>query len=128
MKQTFENFIELIKISCKKDPWTKNAGIKGYCHELRKESEEAIEAVEKKDDENLKEELGDILLDWVHICVMAEEKKLFLVNDVIEGATDKINRRKPYLKTGQNLSAEEARRIWLEVKEKEKNYYEQKTK
>lgn len=121
MKQTFEDFIELIKTSCKKDPWTKKTGLEGYCYELKKESEEVIEAIEKKDNENLKEELGDILHDWAHICMMAEEKKLFSVKDVLDEAIAKINRRKPYLKTGQNLSAEEARKIWLEEKEKEKH-------
>ena len=121
MKQTFEEFIEIIKTSCKKDPWTKNAGIDGYGYELKKEAEEVIEAIEKKDNQNLKEELGDILHDWAHICILAEEKKLFSVKDVLDEAVSKIHRRKPYLKTGENLSLKEVRRIWLDEKEKEKH-------
>jgi len=120
MKQIFEDFIELIKISCKKDPWAKNAGIKKYCYELKKEADEVIQAIEKEDNENLKEELGDILHDWAHIVQLAEEKKLFKIKDVLDNAIEKINRRNPYLKTDKDLSLKDARKIWLREKEKEK--------
>ena len=89
-------------------------------HQQKKEAEEVIQAIENKDNENLKEELGDILHNWAHIVQLAEEQNLFKIKDVLNDAIGKINRIKPYLKTGEKISLKQARKIWLIEKKKEK--------
>ncbi len=120
MRQSFEELIELIRKSLKYDPWTKKRGLKGYCVELRTEADEAIEAVEKEDYDNLKEELGDVLLDWGHACMIAENENLFTTKDVIETVKAKLAWRKPYLNEGRTVTKDEAHRIWTKAKEEEK--------
>jgi len=113
--------MKLAKKSTELDPWAKDRGLAGYCKELRKEAEEVILAIENEDYENLKEELGDVLLDWSHACILAEKEGLFTVKDVIKGIEAKLDRRKPYLKQNKEISKGEAKTLWLEAKQKEKN-------
>jgi uncharacterized protein YabN with tetrapyrrole methylase and pyrophosphatase domain len=121
MIDSFKHLIDLCRKSLRLDPWVKERGLAGYCEEIASESQEAIEAVKKTDYENLKEELGDILLDWCHACLLAEEEGLFTTKEVIEGLQMKISRRKPYLSQGRVPSKEEASQIWKMVKQQEKD-------
>ncbi|MBN2458488.1 nucleotide pyrophosphohydrolase [Candidatus Woesearchaeota archaeon] len=116
----FKEFIGIIKKSIELDPWAKERGLAGYCEEIKIEAEEVLEAVRKDDKENLKEELGDVLLDWAHACLLAEENGDFTMEDVISFVHDKINRRKPYLKENKRVSRPDARKAWLRAKEEEK--------
>ncbi len=47
--------------------------------------------------ENLKEELGDLLLQVLMHAQIAEEEGLFTIDDVIKGITDKMIRRHPHV-------------------------------
>jgi len=122
MKTSFERFIKIIEKSVDRDPWVKEKKVEGYSAEIVKEAKEVIEAIKKKDNDNLKEELGDVLYDWAHACKLAEEQKLFSMEDVINSASEKLVRRKPYLleKKKRLLTTEETVRIWKEAKAKEK--------
>ena len=121
MNETFNEFIEDCKKSVELDPWVKERKIKGYAEELKDEVEEINEAIEKNDDSNLKEELGDVLMDWCHLCMLAEKEEKFTVKDVIKSASDKLKRRKPYILDNRKVSKEEARAIWQRVKQEEKS-------
>src|SRR3989344_2773338 len=120
MKNQFERFFEIINKSIEYDPWVKDTGMEGYCNELKKEIDEVLEAIKKKDMKNLEEELGDVLYVWAHACKLAEQKGIFKTEEVINGAMEKLNRRKPYLEQGKKVTREEALTIWKEVKQKEK--------
>jgi isopentenyldiphosphate isomerase/NTP pyrophosphatase (non-canonical NTP hydrolase) len=102
------------------DPWSGTQGVAGYCDEIKKEAEEAIEAARKKDYANLREELGDVLIDWCHACLQAEQAGLFTMADVIKDADDKLHRRKPYLKENRKVELDEAKALWKNAKEIEK--------
>jgi tetrapyrrole methylase family protein / MazG family protein len=116
----FDEFMELRDKSTKYDPWVIDRGLHGYTDEIVKEAIEAKEASDKKDYENLKEELGDVFYDWANACMMAERENLFTMEDVIQGIIEKIKRRKPYILENRRVSKEEAVRIWNEVKGQEK--------
>jgi tetrapyrrole methylase family protein / MazG family protein len=120
---SMQNFNDLVRTTSKSimlDPWAKKRGLKGYCEEIRTEADEAVSAVSKKDYKNLEEELGDVLIDWCHACIAAEQQGLFTMNDVIKGAEQKLHRRKPYLKEGRKVSLKEAKEIWAKAKKAEK--------
>ncbi len=95
-----QNFYELVKIMRKlreECPWDKeqtNDSIKAATLE---EAYETVEAIDKKDFEDLKSELGDLLLHIVFHSAIAEDNKLFNIEDVIKSISDKLIRRHPHV-------------------------------
>jgi uncharacterized protein YabN with tetrapyrrole methylase and pyrophosphatase domain len=120
VKDSFADFYEMLKLDRKNSAWSKDCSLKSRVKEFAGEAQEIVEAVEKLDDENLKEELGDALWDLLFLFVLAEEKKLFTAKDVIEGAIAKLHRRKPWIFDGEKVSKEEELRRWAETKKQEK--------
>lgn len=88
---------------------------------LREESQEVIDAIENKDDDNFCEELGDLLLQVLFHAAIAEEQNRFSIRKVIDGVNQKLIRRHPHVFGGANASSpEEALAMWKAVKAKEK--------
>ncbi len=106
-------------------PWDK-----AQTHSSLKASviEEAAEVVcgvnileETKDPENLKEELGDLLLQVMFHAVMAEEEGLFTFDDVVNTISDKMVRRHPHVFSGVTYATEEEmHEAWDKIKKDEK--------
>lgn len=88
---------------------------------LQEESGEVIAAINNKDDENLQEELGDLLLQVVfHACIASEENR-FNLADVIDGVNQKLIRRHPHVfGDAEAGTPEEALARWREIKVQEK--------
>ncbi|MEM4397972.1 MAG: MazG nucleotide pyrophosphohydrolase domain-containing protein [Candidatus Woesearchaeota archaeon] len=133
----FDDFYSLVQKSINLDPWAKNTKTIGYCKELINEAKEAINAIEKKDIENLKEELADVLYDWLHAVALAEQEYNYKNEDnsdrynsesnielkeIINQAKKKLLHRKPYILDNKQVNLEESLRIWKEQKAKEKNH------
>ena len=71
--------------------------------------------------ENLKEELGDLLLQVVFHAVMAQEEGLFTLDDVIKGICEKMERRHPHVFAGVEFASDEERHAaWEAIKKAEK--------
>jgi len=88
---------------------------------LREEAQEVIDAIEKKDDENFKEELGDLLLQVVFHAFLAAERGAFHLADIIDGINQKLIRRHPHVFAGVKAGTpEEALARWREIKKQEK--------
>ncbi len=87
------------------------------------ETHELLDAIERDDTENLKEELGDLLFNIVFHARIAEEKGLFDFDDVAAGITDKMLRRHPHV-FGEDrdleLSDEHLSERWQALKQQEK--------
>ena len=62
---------------------------------MREEAEEAVQAVDKNDMENLCEELGDVLFQVMLNSQIAKENGLFSVEDVIDGICQKNGAQTP---------------------------------
>jgi uncharacterized protein YabN with tetrapyrrole methylase and pyrophosphatase domain len=89
---------------------------------MTEEAGEAVEAIHEGDDEHLKEELGDVLIQIYFHAVLAEERGAFTLDDVVEGLRQKMIRRNPHVfgdLRGTNPSIEETNEIWQRVKEQE---------
>ena len=87
--------------------------------------EEAYEVAQAIQDENfdeLKEELGDLLLQVVFHSQLANEKKYFDFNDVVTAINKKLIRRHPHIfeKTLKIKTAEEVKKQWDKIKVQEK--------
>ena len=72
--------------------WTKSQTSKTLLPFIIEEAKEVHDAFEKGDIENLKEELGDLLLQIVLQSKIAEENKLFSFNEVIDNLCEKLIR------------------------------------
>lgn len=118
--KSFESLVNDCKKSLQHDPWTKERGLAGYAEEVKEETDEVLQAIENDDTENLKEELGDVLLDWIHTALLAEQEKGFTIKEIIENVNEKLNRRKPYISEERTVSKSQAKQIWQDAKKWEK--------
>ena len=87
------------------------------------ETHEVIDAIERDDSENLKEELGDLLFNVVFHARIAEEQGRFDFDDVAQGITEKMTRRHPHVfgeGRGQHWDAETLANNWQRIKAEEK--------
>ena len=97
--------------------------------------EEAAEVIcginildETGDPENLKEELGDLLLQVMFHAVIAEEEGLFSFEDVAKTVSDKMERRHPHVFAGVDFASDEERhKAWEDIKKAEKEGKEWQT-
>ena len=106
-------------------PWDKaqtHASLKPGCIEEAAEVIGGINILEETGDaENLKEELGDLLLQVLFHSVIAEEEGLFTFEDVAKTVADKMKRRHPHVFTDVKFETEEElHAAWAEIKRKEK--------
>ena len=115
------NNIHMLKDKNNGCPWHKIQTHNSLIPYLLEESYELINAINNNDIENIKEELGDILLQVLLHCEIGMEEKNFMVKDVISLLNTKIRYRHPYVfAKREKVSLEEAQKIWQEIKEKEK--------
>jgi MazG family protein len=78
-------------------PWDIEQTHESLCPHLLEEAYEVIDAIREKDDENLREELGDFLLQVVLHSQIACETGRFDVQQVAEGICEKLVRRHPHV-------------------------------
>ena len=86
------------------------------------ESQEVLSAIDNKDDKNLCEELGDLLLQVLMNAEIAKERGAFEFKNVVQGLCDKLIRRHPHV-FGDEVrpsTPEESLKLWRKVKQKEK--------
>ena len=123
----FENFKQIIARLRAKDgcPWDReqtHMSLKPACMEEAAEVICGINILDQTGDpDNLKEELGDLLLQVVMHAQIAEEEGLFTMDDVIKGISAKMIRRHPHV-FGETVVADsgEVLENWDKIKEQEK--------
>ena len=124
MKKKFEHLVQTVATLRGPDgcPWDKKQTHESLIKCLQNESQELIDAIEKHDDENMKEELGDVLLQVLMNAQIAKEEGKFSIEDVIEYLDEKLHRRHPHVfgDHAKAASAEEALAVWREMKQKER--------
>ena len=92
------------------------------------EAYEAVEAIENKDYQSLKEELGDLLLQVIFHSQIAIEKNEFNLSDVIREIIKKLYRRHPHVFGDKNFSSSaEILTSWEEIKKTERKKNPKKT-
>ena len=113
----FNEFVEIVKRLRKECPWDReqtNDSIKAATIE---EAYEVVEAIEKGNYDDLKNELGDLLLHVVFHTIIASETHNFTIEQVIESIQKKLIRRHPHVFGEVKVSgAEEVKKNWEEIK------------
>lgn len=116
---------DIISVLRRKCPWDRKQTHDTLRQCMIEEAYETVEAIETKDRENLKEELGDVLLQVVFHSNLAEEKGDFDLTDVINTECDKMIRRHPHVfldETSNNnvKSIDKVLEKWENIKAEEK--------
>lgn len=103
-------------------PWDREQTIESLKKDVREEYEEVIQAIDSKDHENLKEEIGDLIWALLLMVQIASEENHFNAEDVLRETRDKIIRRHPHVFGSEKAeTTEDAIRIYNKAKESEKN-------
>ena len=93
MHYSIQDFIQLIAQLRNPNggcPWDLKQNYESMIPCLTEETYEVIEAIEKKDIPNLREELGDLLLQVVFFSQLATEDKYFTFDDVLQDIAEKL--------------------------------------
>lgn len=106
-----------LRVDCPWDREQTNDSIKAATLE---EAYEVLDAIDKNDYNELKKELGDLLLHVIFHSIMAEEKNKFKLEDVIDSIKEKLIRRHPHV-FGETIvnGSEEVKRNWEVIKMEE---------
>ena len=87
---------------------------------LIEEAYEVVDAIKNKDTNDIKEELGDLLLQILLHATIQEENNAFNLQDVIDILCEKLIRRHPHVfKTKKKLTNKELKEQWERIKIKE---------
>ena len=101
-------------------PWDLQQNFKTIAPYTIEEAYEVAEAIDNNDIDNLREELGDLLLQSVYHAQMASEAEYFDINDVINDITTKMIKRHPHVFGDENAeSPEDVDKIWDHKKSQE---------
>ena len=124
----FNDLVEIMKYlrapnGC---PWDRVQTHESIRSNFIEETYEVIEAIDNKDNELMKEELGDVLLQVVFHSEMSAEEGEFDINDVINGVCRKLVDRHPHVFGDVKAdNSEEALRSWDNVKMAKKSQKKQ---
>lgn len=97
-----KSFDQLLRVmeklrSPKGCPWDRKQTHSSLVRYLFEEAHEVKKAIQKRDYQNLEEELGDILLQVIFHAQLAKEKNRFSINGVIRELTRKLTLRHPHV-------------------------------
>jgi MazG family protein len=100
-----------------KCPWDKKQTIHTLRQQTIEETFELADAITDKDWQNIKEELGDLLLHIVFYSKIAEEEKQFSLKEVINDICEKLIKRHPHIYGSVKVNDEEdVKRNWEQIK------------
>ncbi len=119
-------FTELVQLMAKLRapegcPWDRKQTFDTLKSYLLEETYEVLDAIEKRDWNNLKEELGDLLLQPVFLAEMAAEHGHFTINDSLQAINQKLIRRHPHIfGDAKAETADEVKQRWDDIKRQER--------
>ena len=124
-QEAIERLAEIIGILRKECPWDKVQTHESLRPGMLEEAYEVVDAINNHDLENLREELGDVLLQVVFHAHIEEENQNFDLTDVINEECEKMIRRHPhvFLEESENNHAKSIDKVlekWENIKVQEK--------
>lgn len=114
--------IEIMDILREKCPWDREQTFESLRNNTIEETFELADAIVSGDMENVREELGDLLLHVVFYSKMGEEQSIFDIADVANGICEKLIYRHPHVFSDVHADTpEDVKHNWEQLKLKEKN-------
>jgi MazG family protein len=122
--QAFQEFVRVIKAlrtpgtGC---PWDLEQDHRTLRPYLIEEAYEVLDAIDRADDRDLRDELGDVLLQVVLHAQVAADRGAFVIADVVRGITEKMVRRHPHVFGDVRVSgSDEVKQNWEQIKAAER--------
>ena len=97
MSYTYEEFVDIVRRLRRECPWDRDQTHDSIRQNLIEEAYEVVEAIDNGDMDELKKELGDLLLHVVFHSAIAEESGEFTLDEVVSLITEKLIRRHPHV-------------------------------
>jgi XTP/dITP diphosphohydrolase len=118
----FERLLTIINTLREQCPWDKKQTMETLRHLTIEETYELSDAILDGDMNEIKKELGDIMLHLVFYSRIASETKSFTIVEVLNGICDKLIHRHPHIYSDVIVEDEaEVKRNWEQLKLKEGN-------
>ncbi|NQY68734.1 MAG: nucleoside triphosphate pyrophosphohydrolase [Flavobacteriales bacterium] len=116
----FERLLNIMDELREQCPWDMKQTIDSIRHLTIEETYELSDAILSKDMEEIKKELGDVLLHIVFYSRIASETNAFDIKDVISSLCEKLIRRHPHIYGDVKVNSEEdVKRNWEKIKQSE---------
>ena len=120
MDKKLEAFARLLKIMDElreQCPWDRKQTFQSLRNLTIEETYELADAILEEDLEEIKEELGDIMLHMVFYAKIAEEKEAFNIADAMNAVCDKLIKRHPHIYGDVKVNDEEdVKKNWEQLK------------
>ncbi|MFT5878111.1 MAG: XTP/dITP diphosphohydrolase, partial [Dokdonia sp.] len=117
----FERLLNIMDDLRAKCPWDMKQTLESLRYLTIEETYELSDAIIEKDYEELKGEIGDLMLHMVFYSKIASEANHFDITDVLNGICDKLVRRHPHIYANTIVKdEEEVKRNWEKIKLQEK--------
>ena len=116
----FNRLLDIMDELREKCPWDKKQTLESLRHLTIEETYELADAILDNDLQEIKKELGDVLLHIVFYAKIGSEKKAFDIGDVANSISDKLISRHPHIYGDVKVKNEEdVKRNWEQLKLKE---------
>ncbi|MBL6867363.1 MAG: nucleoside triphosphate pyrophosphohydrolase [Cryomorphaceae bacterium] len=119
--EAFGRLLDIMDTLRAKCPWDKKQTLESLRHLTIEETYELADAIEEGDLNEIKKELGDLMLHMVFYSKIGSEKGAFDVGDVLNSVCDKLIHRHPHIYGDvEATTEEEVKANWEAIKLKEK--------
>lgn len=103
-------------------PWDAKQTVESLSKYLREEMEELLHAIEKRDTQNICEEIGDVTFVLMMISEICKEQGFFSYSDSLTQINEKLVRRHPHVFGDAHIENEDQlRKQWEKIKQMEKD-------
>ncbi|MFH0895503.1 MAG: nucleoside triphosphate pyrophosphohydrolase [Bacteroidota bacterium] len=117
---SFRKLLEIMDELRVKCPWDSKQTYDSLRHLTIEETYELADAILDKDPDEIRKELGDLLLHIVFYAKIAEDEKRFNIADVIDGICEKLIIRHPHIFSDTKVKDdEEVKQNWEKIKLRE---------
>ncbi len=116
----FKRLLDIMDDLREKCPWDQKQTLESLRNLTIEETYELADAITAQDLNELKGEIGDLLLHMVFYCKIASEKKAFDIDDALNAVCDKLIHRHPHIYGDLEVQdEEEVKKNWERLKLKE---------
>jgi XTP/dITP diphosphohydrolase len=118
--QAFERLLNIMDDLRAQCPWDQKQTLASLRNLTIEETYELADAITKNDLQELKGEIGDLLLHMVFYCKIASEKNAFTITDALNSVCEKLIHRHPHIYGNVKVADEEdVKKNWEKLKLKE---------
>ncbi len=119
--ESFDRLVGIMERLRTECPWDREQTHETLKTYLIEEAYEVLESIDKKDDEGLKEELGDLQIQVLFHAICANERGKFYLDDIFNTVSEKLIKRHPHVFGEVNVKdSAEVLQNWEHIKKNER--------